>query len=240
VGGYFYDPWYGAYPWWGPGYGYGYYPVFDSRAEVRIQATPRDAAVYVDGYYAGIVDDFDGVFQRLPVTPGGHRIEIYLEGFRTVRRNLYLQPATSMKLHETLVPLAAGQVSERPEVAPDLPPPPDGSFTDPRGRGPRELPPPGDPRPRRVPRDPRDAQETRRRPADGFGTLVLRVQPGDAEVSIDGQRWVTSGSGEFELQIPAGRHRVEVEREGYQQFSADVDVRDGEPTPFNVSLSRGR
>src|SRR6185436_8519516 len=48
VGGYFYDPFFGPYPWWPrSAYGWGYYPVFDYRADVRIQATPRDAAVYV-------------------------------------------------------------------------------------------------------------------------------------------------------------------------------------------------
>ena len=36
VGGYFYDPFYGPYPWWPrSAYGWGYYPVFDYRAEVR-------------------------------------------------------------------------------------------------------------------------------------------------------------------------------------------------------------
>ena len=28
--------------------------------DVRLMVRPRDAAVYVDGYYAGVVDDFDG------------------------------------------------------------------------------------------------------------------------------------------------------------------------------------
>ena len=40
------------------------------------RSRPRDAAVYVDGYYAGIVDDFDGVFQRLTLEVGPHRIEL--------------------------------------------------------------------------------------------------------------------------------------------------------------------
>ena len=103
VGGYFYDPFYGPYPWWpASAYGWGYYPVFDYRAEVRILATPREATVYVDGFYAGIVDDFDGTFQRLPLTPGGHRIELFLEGHRTVRKNLYLQPGSTTKLRETM------------------------------------------------------------------------------------------------------------------------------------------
>jgi hypothetical protein len=235
VGGYFYDPFYGPYPWWPrSAYGWGYYPVFDYRAEVRIQATPREAAVYVDGFYAGIVDDFDGTFQRLPLTPGGHRIELFLEGYRTVRKSLYLQPSSSMKLHETLVPLAAGERSERPEVSPEVPPPPDGTFTEPRGRAPRGVPAP--PPVRRGGRD-RDA---RGGDAEGFGTLVLHVQPREAEVSIDGQRWLTSGDGEFEVQLPAGRHRVEVELQGFQRFVSDVDVREDGPTPVNISLTRAR
>src|ERR1035437_4172470 len=65
IGGYFYDPYFGPYPWWGPGaYPYPYSPVYDTAAQVHLKVTPRDAAVYVDGYYAGIVDDFDGLFQR--------------------------------------------------------------------------------------------------------------------------------------------------------------------------------
>jgi hypothetical protein len=243
VGGYFYDPFYGPYPWWPrSAYWGGYWPVYDYRAEVRIEATPRDAAVYVDGFYAGVVDDFDGVFQRLPLTPGGHRIELYMDGFRTVRKNLYLQPGTTTKMHETLVPLAAGETSQKPELAPAVPRPPDGTYSEPRGRGPRDLPPPPEPPVRRGGRDrDRDERGVRRGgDAEGFGTLVLHVQPRDAEVSVDGQRWVTSGDGEFEIQLPAGRHRVEVELQGFQRFSSDVDVRDDGPTPLNISLSRGR
>ena len=235
VGGYFYDPFYGPYPWWpSAAYGWGYNPVFDYRAEVRIQATPRDAAVYVDGFYAGVVDDFDGTFQRLPLTPGGHKIELFMDGFRTVKRNLYLQPGATMKMHETLVPLAAGEKSEPPEVAPPVPAPPEGTYNEPRSRGPRD---PGAPpvvrrSGGRVPPAGEDAE--------GFGTLVMHVQPRDASVSIDGQRWLTAGNGEFEVQLPAGRHRVEVELPGFQRFTSDIDVRDGGPTPLNVSLARGR
>jgi hypothetical protein len=40
-------------------------------------ARPEEAAVYVDGFYAGIVDDFDGVFQKLLLPPGDHTIVLY-------------------------------------------------------------------------------------------------------------------------------------------------------------------
>jgi hypothetical protein len=67
---------YGFYP----GYygGYGYMGVVPGQAYggVRIKGAPRDAQVYVDGYYAGVVDDFDGTFQRLNLEPGAHHIEV--------------------------------------------------------------------------------------------------------------------------------------------------------------------
>src|SRR5687768_6795578 len=65
IGGYFYDPFFGPYPWWPrAAYPYWYVPIYDRHAEVRLRVEPKaaeDAAVYVDGFYAGIVDDFNGV-----------------------------------------------------------------------------------------------------------------------------------------------------------------------------------
>lgn len=52
---------------------------------------PRDATVYVDGYYAGHVDDFDGVFQRLRIEPGPHRIEIQADGYETLEFDVRLE-----------------------------------------------------------------------------------------------------------------------------------------------------
>jgi hypothetical protein len=134
-----------------------------------------------------------------------------------------------MKLRETLVPLAAGEVSEPPELAPEVPAPPDGTYTEPNGRA-QHGPPPG----------PSVRRGGRPADAEGYGTLVLHVQPREAEVSIDGQRWLTSGEGQFEIQLPAGRHRVEVELDGFQRFTSEVDVRDEGLTPVNISLTRGR
>ena len=76
-----YDPFWGP---WGP-YTYGYpypYSVYP-QASIRTEVTPKDAEVYVDGYYAGIVDDFDGT-KQLELEPGPHRIEIRAGGFEPV------------------------------------------------------------------------------------------------------------------------------------------------------------
>lgn len=60
------------------GGGYGYYAIQPGFAygSLRIVDAPRDAEVFVDGYYAGIVDDYDGVFQHLNLEPGTHHVEI--------------------------------------------------------------------------------------------------------------------------------------------------------------------
>jgi hypothetical protein len=228
VGGYFYDPFYGPYPWWGPdAYPYGYAPVYDDSASVRVLVTPRQASVYVDGFYAGIVDDFDGVFQRLPLPPGEHEIVLHLEGYRTVHQRLNLEPNTTYKVHYAMEKLAAGETSEAPPSAPAVPPPPPGSAVSPlpgrRGQGP----PPG-------PASPVHQEGV---PQGEFGTIAIRAQPAGAEVTIDGERWTGSGTdAPLLVQVAAGRHRIAVQKEGYRPFATDVDVRRGETTPINVSL----
>ena len=53
---------------------------------------PRDASVFVDGYFAGQVDDFDGVFQRLHLEPGPHRIEVRADGYEPLTFEVRIPP----------------------------------------------------------------------------------------------------------------------------------------------------
>jgi hypothetical protein len=221
VGGYFYDPFFGPYPWWPrAAYPHWYFPVYDRRAELRVSVKPEEAAVYVDGFYAGIVDDFDGVFQGLPLPPGGHNIVLYLDGYRTAHYNVYLRPASTFTLHATLQRLPVGEASEPPPAAPPVPPPPTGSYRTPRTAPPVPTPP-----------SPPVTQT-----AAGFGTLDIRVQPVSAELTIDGQKWVSSDEGHFVVQVTAGMHRIQVAKSGYRTFSTEFEVRDGQLAPLNVSL----
>jgi hypothetical protein len=78
-----YDPWWG----WGSPYGYdnGYYGnESGGRGGLKLKVEPTFAEVYVDGYYMGIVNDFDGTFQRMELEVGAHHIEIRAPGYQTI------------------------------------------------------------------------------------------------------------------------------------------------------------
>jgi hypothetical protein len=70
-----------------------------------------------------------------------------------------------------------------------------------------------------------------------FGTLAIQVRPPDAEIFIDGERWVGSEiTGAFVIQLPPGVHRVELRSPGRQTYSTEITIRAGETTPLNVGL----
>jgi len=89
---------YSGYGYAAPGYGYGYGSGYDYGG-VRIHGAPRDAQVFVDGYYAGIVDDFDGPFQRLELEPGAHQIEIRGPGLPPLHYDVNIQPGQTLTIH---------------------------------------------------------------------------------------------------------------------------------------------
>jgi hypothetical protein len=88
-----------GYGYGGYGYGSGYGYRDSAYGGVRIQGAVRKAEVYIDGYYAGIVDDFDGTFQRLELEPGAHEIEIRAPGFPPVTYDVNVQPGQTLTVH---------------------------------------------------------------------------------------------------------------------------------------------
>ena len=73
--------------------------------------------------------------------------------------------------------------------------------------------------------------------SSAYGSIAVRVQPGDAEVLIDGEEWRASGGQDrLVVEVPEGPHRIEIRKPGYRGYMADVQVRRGETTRINVSL----
>jgi hypothetical protein len=189
--------------------------VLDS--SVRIEATPRDAEVFVDGYYAGIVDDFDGIWQRLRVEPGPHEIVLYAEGYRAFHQRVYLARDRTFRIKAQLEPLAPGEIGEgRPVATP---------------------PPVGVQPPRQLPRGPIERGPAA--PADQAGpaTLTIHVEPADAEVLVDGQPFSRSaGQDSVTIDVAAGRHVVQVRKAGYVGYLTEITLRQGETRRIEVAL----
>lgn len=191
-----------------------------AQSAARIEVTPRHTQVYVDGYLAGVADDFDGITQRLRVSPGEHVIELYLDGHKTIEQTILFAPGQSYRIRHAMEPLAPGE----PEPA------------------------------RPTPRVPAATAATRQA-FDAFGwpidlgappvaaaresaAIAIRVQPGDASILVDGERWQGSSGERLELHVTPGDHRIEVQKDGYQPFATTVRVGPGETSSVNVSLTK--
>lgn len=75
-----------------------------SPAVVKIHIRPDRAAVFVDGMYAGHADQFDGRGKELLLTPGNHKIDITMPGFRSFTTQVSLLPKQVFKLETRLAP----------------------------------------------------------------------------------------------------------------------------------------
>ncbi len=100
---------------YGRGFG-GYGPYYGANGyvnsgAVRIEVKPKDARdemeVYVDEAQAGVVDNFDGAFQRLYLPPGKHEIEIRLDGYQPIRMAIFVSAGSTYHIRGRMESLAA-------------------------------------------------------------------------------------------------------------------------------------
>jgi hypothetical protein len=97
----YYDPSYGGgggYYGSGPTYGGGSYPysAYRDTGSLRLKIKPREAKVYVDGYFVGQVDAFDGLFQKLGIDAGAHRVEIRADGYDPLQFEVLITPGETV------------------------------------------------------------------------------------------------------------------------------------------------
>ena len=267
-------PWYPyAYPFY-PWYPYPFYPYYPpgfsvdpNTSSLRLEVKPTDTEVYVDGYLAGKVDNFAGMFQRLRVQPGEHELVLYRDGYKTVQQHLYLTPNSDQRVQYTMEKLAPGEdqgqrptpppqsdqpnansvqarpygpppgQQEPPQPPPGQQPPPGYGQQPPPGYG--QQPPPGYGR-RQPQQEPPPAQPTPDQPGPhNFGSLSLLVQPDGAQILIDGAAWpVPTGESRIVIQLPEGRHHIEIQKEGFAHYVEDVGIQKDHTLTLNVSLIR--
>src|SRR5258708_1182526 len=79
-----------SYPYLDP-----YFPamIYADSSALQMDVHPKQARIFVDRYYVGIVDDF----HRLSLPLGPHEITLKLDGFKTHRFRPYVSPAHPLK-----------------------------------------------------------------------------------------------------------------------------------------------
>ena len=85
------------------------YPDPKTSSEVRLDVRPGRAAVFLDDYYVGTVDEYYGVEHAMLVVPGKHRIKIALAGFKTFETEVELSPRQKFAVRTDL---AAGTIKD--------------------------------------------------------------------------------------------------------------------------------
>jgi hypothetical protein len=89
---YYYDPFWGPYPWFGPAL-YAF-PSGRPMGEVRLAGTDNRAEVYIDGGYAGVVKDL----KRLQLDPGAYTFEVREQGKAAQQRRVYVISNKTVKI----------------------------------------------------------------------------------------------------------------------------------------------
>ena len=223
----YYGPsWYGYDYWYSPYYYSGYYGYsprhyrYRDSGSLRLQVQPEKTRVYVDGYYAGIVDDFDGLLQRLYLPPGRHEVTLKLDGYRNHTFKIYVPVDQTIKVHHEMV-RGAGEGTVDVVGGPV-----DYARLEERH----------DPRDRDRDDDDFDARDDGLDREDA-GSLRLRIHPGDASVYVDG-RFRGAARDLESLRLAPGRHRVEVVRPGFRTVEREVEVSRGRSAELEVELTK--
>ncbi len=97
-----YGGWYDPYAYGGYGYSYNYGDFYTGF--LRLKVRPRDAQVHVDGYFVGIVDDFDGLFQRVRLEEGPHTVEVRHPYYETLTIDVLIVAGEKVTYQGDLIP----------------------------------------------------------------------------------------------------------------------------------------
>lgn len=262
-GGYYYYP-YGFWPrlWWGwynDPYTYGpygeprYYGRGGEAGALDLDVYPGRTEVYVDGQAIGKVDAFDGWPRYLWLPKGTYDIVFYLDGYRTIARQITVYPGSVIDIDDRMEP---GD-SVRPEdLASKTHERRDDRLRYEQER--RERIERGDDRDSRGTTDEDWRDRVRRermrdrdddvrgedieegRPAMGDrGRLHLEVDPEDASVYLDG-KFVGTGTDlgllRGGLPVSAGEHTLSVVRPGHKSEETEFRVKAGEEVRIEVEL----
>jgi hypothetical protein len=246
-----YDPYYYNYPYDRYDRGRGYYGR-DEVGALDLDLSPGRTQVYLDGQYLGTVDQYDGFPSYLWLEKGTYDIAFYLDGYKTLARQVTIYPGTVIDMEDRLEP---GE-SVRPEDLVTK----SHERRDERlryererrerigreDRGDREDDADWRDRVRRGGReDRRDRGEEIEIEDDDAGSrgeqgrVRLEVEPDDASIYLDGKFVGTAhdlANLRRGLLVEPGRHNVAVVRPGRESVEREFEVDPGEDLELEIEL----
>jgi hypothetical protein len=269
----YYGGYYGPSWWWSP-YGYwgGWYWLGDNywpydphhygrpyyergsrsygngdAGALDLDVSPGRTQVYLDGQYIGTVDQYDGFPTYLWLDKGTYDVVLYLEGYKTIARQISIYPGMVIDVNDRLEP---GQSIKPEDLVSKSTERRDERIQYERDR--RERIERGDDgygdeswrdRVRRDREDRRDQGERIEieipESASEQGRLRLEVEPEDASVYLDG-RFVGTGQELASLRrgllVEPGRHRIAVVRPGRESAEKEFEVEAGEEVDLEIEL----
>ena len=187
---FFYDPWFPYRFGWYPPYAYPPYGYGQFYGRERVAAAPGLAA-RGRGVHWRLLRRHRGQLRRALSADASSSLEstrsrCICQAIRTVTQKILLQPGGTFRIRHMMEPLPAGAAPE-----------------------PRPVPPPVR-RPRRSrPLGPRTGGTTAGGAGNAtFGAIAIRVQPADADVLINGERWEGAAADEaLVVQMAPGVYR---------------------------------
>jgi len=98
----YYDPFFGGYGDYGyvagggGGGGYSVSQSYRDNGSLRLKINPKQAQIYIDGYFVGVVDSYDGAFQKLGLEGGGHKVELKADGYEPLQFEVLVTPGETV------------------------------------------------------------------------------------------------------------------------------------------------
>jgi hypothetical protein len=187
------------------------YAMMSGMGGLDLNVKPNQAEAWVDGKYVADARDLDGDPSYLWLKQGAHHIVLYKAGFRSFEQDVDVNAGI---VRELKVKLEKGESQPPARVAPEVrPEPPSAERPAPHA----------------------EAAESGKEP---HGDVNLRAEPRDATVYVDGE-YRGSARDVPGLRLPAGHHRVELVRPGFQALEKEFDVEAGRTVELRLSMERG-
>ena len=199
-------------------------PIYEPTGAIRLKVKPREAEVFVDGYYVGLVNEFDGVFQRLRLEPGPKQLKIRSPGFRTLIVEVRIIAGRTVTYEARM---QAGDPGPEPRPEPpaavhESTPPKNLSGLPMSGKAPQRH------------------GLNYKTPPTTLGGILLKVAPSAARIFVDGYYVgiVNDFDGSRGLILESGPKTIKIQSDGYKDLVIEVRILPGETITYEGELIR--